>query len=151
MPNASETKEKPPGRPRKRLTKSQLLPMTRSAQSEIALRYHLALALFRGAAGSTEQAQELFRAIYISYYLSEAGFGVGDASLHLAAEDALLAAVTAGERTDIWELDMSGRLAVERVLQVHEQQLANAPLHAVDKAHEQLLRFALDPKTSPWK
>ncbi len=150
MPNASKRKVEFPGRAQKRLTKTQLLPMSRSAQSEIALRYHLALALFSGAAGSTEQAQELFRAIYISYYLSEAGFATTDSSIHLAAEDALVAAVQEGERTDVWVLDASKRCTVEKVLQIHEEQLTSAPLHALERAREQLLQFALGAQKSPW-
>jgi len=71
---------------RKPLSKAMLLPHTAGYVGELVLRNHVALAAFRAGKGNGELLAELAKALYLAWYLQEAGFDAADRERYLEAE-----------------------------------------------------------------
>jgi hypothetical protein len=110
-----------------------LLPYTVAYVRQAVLRNHLALAAFRCGQGNGELLAELVKALYVAWYLQDAGYGELDHALYLEAERILdLAARNASK--GIWLIEAKDCLPVTRLLDLHEQQLLCAPVYAVNEA-----------------
>src|SRR5476649_2009015 len=79
---------------RKPLNKTMLLPHTTSNVRELVLHNHVALAAFRAGKGNGNLLAELAKALYLTWYLQEAGFDAADRELYLEAERILDNAAT---------------------------------------------------------
>jgi len=116
---------------------------------ELALRNHIALAAFRAGKGNGSLLAELVKALYLAWYLQEAGFGAFERELYLNAER-ILDRAARNASADIWFITADDIPPITQLLDLHVQQLLGAPIHAVDKARAQLLWFAKTDKRSPW-
>lgn len=134
---------------RKALSKTMLLPHTATYVRELVLHNHLALAAFRVGKGNVDLLAELVKALYLTWYLQEAGFGAAERELYLDAERILDAAARNASK-NIWLIEAGDCLPITGILDLHEQQLLSAPVYAVDEAQARVLYFGKSDKRSPW-
>ncbi|CAE6712000.1 hypothetical protein R69619_01139 [Paraburkholderia nemoris] len=135
--------------PRKPLGKAMLLPHPAAYVREQSLRWHLALAAFRTGKGNGDLLAELVKALYLAWYLQQVGFGAANHELYLEAERILDdAARNAGK--NIWLIESADCLAITSLLDLHEQQLLSAPVHAVNEARARVAHFGKSDRRSPW-
>ncbi|HEV2595387.1 MAG TPA: hypothetical protein VGU01_09345 [Sphingomicrobium sp.] len=134
---------------RKPLGKTMLLPHTATFVREQSLHWHLALAAFRVGKGNGDLLAELVKALYLAWYLQEAGFGAAERELYLDAERILDAAARNASK-NIWLIEGADCLQITGILDLHEQQLQRAPVHAVGDAQQRVLHFGKSDKRSPW-
>lgn len=126
-----------------------LLPYTVAYVRQVVLRNHLALAAFRRGQGNGELLAELVKALYVAWYLQEAGYGGLDHALYLEAERILdLAARNASRH--IWLVEEKDCPPVTRLLDLYKQQLLCAPVHAVNEARARIVHFGKSHRRSPW-
>ncbi|MFM0223890.1 hypothetical protein [Paraburkholderia dipogonis] len=144
-------KKRPPGNQarRKPLGKAKLLPHTTTYVREQSLRWHLALAAFQAGKGNGELLAKLAKALYLAWYLQQAGFGALEHDVYLDAERILDAAARSASK-DIWLIAATDCAPITRLLDLHEQQLQTAPVFAVDEAESRVVRFGQSDKQSPW-
>ena len=134
---------------RKPLGKAKLLPHTAAYVREQSLRWHLALAAFQAGKGNGELLAKLVKALYLAWYLQQAGFGALERDLYLDAERILDAAARSASE-DIWLIAAADCAPITRLLDLHEQQLQTAPVFAVDEAESRVVHFGRSDKRSPW-
>ncbi|KLU22964.1 hypothetical protein EOS_27960 [Caballeronia mineralivorans PML1(12)] len=134
---------------RKPLSKTMLLPHTASYVRELVLHNHVALAAFRAGKGNGNLLAELAKALYLAWYLQEAGFEAADRELYLEVE-VILDNAARNSNNDIWFIEPAECGPVTRILDLHERRLSSAPVHAVSEAQARLLRFGRTSRRSPW-
>ena len=134
---------------RKPLNKTMLLPHTTSNVRELVLHNHVALAAFRAGKGNGNLLAELAKALYLTWYLQEAGFDAADRELYLEAEG-ILDNTARNASKGIWCIEPAECGPVTRILDLHERQLSSAPVYAVGEAQARLLRFGITSRRSPW-
>ena len=81
-----------------------LLPHTASYVRELALHNHVALAAFRAGKGNGNLLAELAKALYLAWYLQEAGFEAADRELYLEVEG-ILDNAARNSNNDIWFIE----------------------------------------------
>ncbi|WP_258168333.1 hypothetical protein [Paraburkholderia sp. BL21I4N1] len=116
---------------------------------EQSLYWHLALAAFQTGKGNGDLLVKLVKALYLAWYLQQAGFGDAERELYLEAER-ILDAAAHGANKDIWSIATIDCPPIIRILDLHEQQLLSAPVFAVDEAESRVVRFGKSEKRSPW-
>jgi hypothetical protein len=121
--------------------KSMLLPLPRSVADDLALQMYLALDALRRRAGSDSDAQKLTRAMLLSAFLVESGYGAMTNEA-LCTADALIAECFAhGRACGIWRLDETAYRAFAAIVGGYDRQLQKAPLWALTDASERLQRL----------
>ena len=141
-PTGNQTRRKPLG-------KTMLLPHTVTYVREQSLCWHLALAAFQTGKGNGDLLVKLVKALYLAWYLQQAGFGAAERELYLEAERILDAAARSA-RNDIWLIAAADCAPITRILDLHEQQLLAAPVFAVGEAESRVVRFGKSDKRAPW-
>jgi hypothetical protein len=126
-----------------------LLPHTVAYVQELVLHNHLALAAFRSGQGNGDLLAELVKALYVTWYLQEAGYGALGHALYIGAERILDHAARNASK-GIWLIEANDCLPITRLLDLHEQQLLSAPVHAVNEARARMVHFGKSDKRSPW-
>ncbi|MFM0607377.1 hypothetical protein PQR05_22885 [Paraburkholderia sediminicola] len=116
---------------------------------EQSLHWHLAMAAFRVGRGNGDLLAELVKALYLAWYLQEAGFGAAERELYLDAERILDAAARNASK-NIWLIEAADCVPITGILDLHEQQLQRAPVYAVGEAQQRVLHFGKSDKRSPW-
>jgi hypothetical protein len=113
------------------------------------LSYHLALAVCRDGHGNGHLFNELIRVAYITWFLQQAGYGKERVECYKMAEYAVEAALELADTLDEWTLAGDAIPVFERLLALHDAQLATAPLHKVIEAERQLRHFLAGTAPSP--
>lgn len=148
----SHSTRRPTGRVsfgRRHLSKEMLLPMTRRAASDISLANHLALAVCRKGQGNAHLISELNRAVYLTYYLQEAGFGNASVDLYRRAEAALDQAAGRAQCDGVWQVSAEVASMLEEILAIHDQQLTAAATRHVIEAKARFARLNRSNHRSP--
>ncbi|MFM0069571.1 hypothetical protein PQQ86_00165 [Paraburkholderia sediminicola] len=131
--------------------KATLLPPTLEAVRSLSLRNHLALTALRAGSGNGHLLSDLIRALYLAWYLREAGFGtIHHASFPEAAE-ALERSAARATANNVWQVSPDEAAILERLLALHDEQLANTPVGVMLGAQRRLLRFATSDRKTPWQ
>jgi hypothetical protein len=138
-----------PGANRKPLSKSSLLPMPSHSARELSLAHHLALVACRSDNGSRHQINELVRSVYMAYNLQRMGFGDIPFECYEHAEAALENTAAVAAKSGKWILSEQDAPVIERLLSLHDKQLAEAPLRRVVAAERQLRQFLAGAGASP--
>jgi hypothetical protein len=126
-----------------------LLPYIVAYVRELVLHNHLALAAFRSGQGNGDLLAALVKALYVAWYLQEAGYGALEHALYLGAERILdFAARNASKGS--WLIEASDCLPVTRLLDLHEPQVLSAPVHSINDAQARVVHFGKSDKRSPW-
>ncbi|HEX7914022.1 MAG TPA: hypothetical protein VF534_38915 [Paraburkholderia sp.] len=134
---------------RKPLGKTELLPHSAAYVREQSLRWHLALAAFQAGKGNGELLAKLVKALYLAWYLQQAGFGTLEREHYLDAERVLDAAAR-GAGQNIWHIAPADCAPITRLLDLHELQLQSAPVFAIEEAQSRVAHFGRSDKRSPW-
>jgi hypothetical protein len=122
-------------------SKAMLLPMKRQAVADISLANHLALAVCRKGQGNAHLINVLKRAVYLTYYLQNAGFGEEPVDLYRFAEAGLSQAAGSAQCDGVWQVSVEVALMLEKILAIHDQQLMAAAVGHVIEATTQFSRF----------
>lgn len=131
------------------LTKAMLLPLSTEKVRSLSLEHHMALAVVRSENGDCDQVVSLLRVVYLAYFMrSETEFG-SDLDLYRRAEAVLDACIARAERGELWMLQSNEAADVERLLVVHDEQLAAVPKHRYLAAWDRLQRFVTGTGRSP--
>ncbi|RQG99865.1 hypothetical protein [Paraburkholderia dinghuensis] len=126
-----------------------LLPLPVARVRALSLENHLALATVRAARGNLDQLCCLLRVVYLAFYLREETAAGADIEPYRRAEAALDACIGRMERHEpclMLDLELA---AIERVLVLHDDQLAGTPKHRYAQAWERLQRFIASQQRSP--
>lgn len=137
------------GKSRVSLTKEMLLPLSTEKVRALSLENHLAFATVRAGRGDSEQIINLLRVVYLAFYLRSERTSGADLDLYRQAEAALDGCVERAEQGEKWLLLDHEQAAVERLLVVHDEQLAAVPKHRYLTAWDRLHRFMAGKLQSP--
>jgi len=130
-------------------SKEMLLPLSTEKVRAISLENHLALSMVRAGRGESEQIIDLLRVVYLAFYLRDETASDADLGLYRKAEAALGACIGRAERGKKWLLLDHERAAAQRILVVHDEQLAAVPKHRYVAAWDRLQRFISSDARSP--
>jgi hypothetical protein len=130
--------------------KATLLPATLESVRSVSLRNHLALAALRAGDGNGHLLSDLIHVLYMAWYLREAGFGTADHALFHEAAEALERSAARATAADVWQVSPDDAASLERLLALHDQQLASTPVGVMLGAQRRLLRFATSDRYTPW-
>ncbi|WP_344676441.1 hypothetical protein [Paraburkholderia graminis] len=117
----------------------------------VSLRNHLALAALRTGNGNGHLLSQLIHALYMAWYLREAGFGTADHPLFRDAAEALERSATRATTTDVWKVSPDDAAVLERLLALHDEQLASTPVGVMHGAQKRIARFARSDRRVPWQ
>jgi hypothetical protein len=127
-----------------------LLPLPPESLRKMSLQIHLALAACRKVGcGNSHQFNELLRILYITHQLQEMGFGQLPLEDYARAERGLSAALSCVEAERRWLIDAPTAALLERILQLHDHQLATIRWGDLTAATERLQRFMQSDRPSP--
>lgn len=131
------------------LTKEMLLPLSTEKVRSLSLENHMALAVIRSERGECDQVVCLLRVVYLSFFMRSETASGADIDLYRRAEVVLHACISRAEHGEAWALRQEELADVERVLIVHDEQLAAIPKHRYLTAWDRLQRFVNGTKRSP--
>jgi hypothetical protein len=126
-----------------------LLPLPLARTRALSLEYHLALATTAAGHGNADSMICLLKAVYTAFYLRNDTAESADDLPFQHAEGALERCIARTERGETWTMLGRDKAAIERILVLHDEQLATLPTHRYLAALEKLNRFALDRLNSP--
>lgn len=131
------------------LTKEMLLPLSTEKVRSLSLENHMALAVVRSGNGDCEQVICLLRIVYLAFFMRhETAYG-SDFDFYRRAEAVLDACIARAECGEPWMLHENEVADVERLLVVHDAQLAAVPKHRYLAAWDRLQRFVTGTGRSP--
>jgi hypothetical protein len=116
---------------------------------ELSLASHLALVACRSDNGSRHQINELVRSVYMAYNLQRMGSGDIPFECYEHAEAALKDTAAVAAKSGKWIFSEQDAPVIERLLSLHDKQLAEAPLRRVVAAERQLRQFLAGAGASP--
>ncbi|KWB49420.1 hypothetical protein WL35_06750 [Burkholderia ubonensis] len=131
------------------LTKDMLLPMPLARTRALSLEHHLALAAIAQGHGNLDLMVCLLKAVYMAFYLRGKSPAEPDVRAIRRAEAALERCMVRAEGGETWAMLDADKSAIERVLLLHDEQLATTPTHRYLDALDKLNRFALEGLKSP--
>ncbi|MBO7776106.1 hypothetical protein J6352_27590 [Burkholderia pseudomallei] len=126
-----------------------LLPLSTEKVRSLSLENHMALAVVRSGNGDCDQVVCLLRVVYLAFYMRRETASGADLDLYRRAEAVLDACIARAERGEAWTLREDELADVERVLVVHDEQLAAIPKHRYLAAWDRLQRFVTGTGRSP--
>ncbi|MDN7458592.1 hypothetical protein [Burkholderia cenocepacia] len=126
-----------------------LLPLSTEKVRSLSLENHMVLAVVRSGNGDCDQVICLLRVVYLAFFMrNETASGV-DLDLYRRAESVLDASIARAESGEVWALHEDELADLERVLVVHDEQLAAIPKHRYLAAWDRLQRFISGTGCSP--
>ncbi|KWZ58676.1 hypothetical protein WK57_16280 [Burkholderia ubonensis] len=131
------------------LAKHLLMPLPTEKVQALSLENHLALATVRGGRGDLDQLSCLIRVVYLACYLRDATSASAEVEPYRRAEAALNACITRVELAERCLLLDHELATVERILVIHDEQLAAIPWHRYLSAWERLQHYIVAGKRSP--
>ncbi|MDR5804910.1 hypothetical protein [Caballeronia sp. LZ001] len=87
--------------------------------------------------------------MYIAYFLERDGYGDPALDQFHDAEQFMELANRRGAETDTWSLDEDAYPLFQRILALHDEQMLEAPAHAIIEAEDELMRFIAGDRPSP--
>lgn len=132
-------------------SKATLLPGTLESVRSVSLRNHLAFAALRTGNGNGHLLSDLIHVLYMAWYLLEAGFGMADHILFREAAEALERCAARATTTDVWKVSPDDAAVLERLLALHDEQLASTPVGVMHGAQKRIARFARSDRKVPWR
>ncbi len=132
-----------------RLTKVQLLPLQTDIVKSLSLENHLALAAVRSGQGGSDQISCLLRVTYLAFFMRDATRIGTDPEPFRQAEAVLDQCISRVERGEPWAIKDDEHETIERVLVLHDEQLAAIPNYRYVEAWERLQRYMIGGFRSP--
>lgn len=130
-------------------TKIMLLPLSTDKVRSLSLENHLALATVRAGRGDLDQLCCLLRVVYLAFYMRGETANSMDVEPYRRAEAALDACIARVERGESCLLLDQEQTEIERVLVLHDEQLAAVPKFRYLDAWDQLQHFIVSKQRSP--
>ncbi|CAM2198510.1 Fis family transcriptional regulator (plasmid) [Paraburkholderia kururiensis] len=131
------------------LTRDMLLPLPNAKVQALSLENHLALTTVRAQRGGSDQICCLIRVVYLAYFMRGETAEGSDEEPYRRAEAALDACMMRMEQGGPCMLLEEEQAAMERVLVLHDQQLAAIPKFRYLEAWQRMQHFAASEKPSP--
>ncbi|WP_080485785.1 MULTISPECIES: hypothetical protein [Burkholderia cepacia complex] len=132
-----------------RLSKAMLLPLPASHFRAVSLEYHLALATIVKGHANLDLLLCLLKTIYMAFYLRDKTQRHDDARSFKQAEAAIGRCILRAEDGEEYVILDREKSAIERILILHDEQLATVPKHRYLTAIERLHQFAKTNEKSP--
>ncbi|KWE70433.1 hypothetical protein WL77_11490 [Burkholderia ubonensis] len=126
-----------------------LLPLSTEKVRALSLENHMALAVVRSGNGDCDQVICLLRVVYLAFFMRGETASGSDLDLYRRAEAVLDICIGRAERGEAWTLREDELADVERVLVVHDEQLAAVLKHRYLAAWDRLQRFVNSGGQSP--
>ncbi|AUT66797.1 hypothetical protein C2L65_41790 [Paraburkholderia terrae] len=123
--------------------------MAEASAREQSLLSHLALVACRDGHGNRHLFNELMRTVYMAWFLQQDGYGNEPVNSFKTAEYAVEAALELAHMSDEWVLAEDTIPVFERLLALHDSQLATVPLNKVIEAEQRLRHFLAGTASSP--
>jgi len=130
-------------------TKSMLLPLSTEKVRSLSLENHLALAAIRSGRGNLDQVCCLLRVVYLAFYMRSGSADSAELEPYRNAECALDACIGRMESGGTCMLLSAEQEGVERILVLHDEQLATVSRSRYLEAWEKLQRFVGSGRRSP--
>ncbi|MGN3963884.1 hypothetical protein ACS0ZG_11290 [Burkholderia gladioli] len=126
-----------------------LLPLSTEKVQSLSLEHHMALAVVCSGNGNCDQVICLLRVVYLSFFMRSETDSGSDLGLYRRAEAVLEGCIARAERGEEWRLPEGELVGVERVLVVHDEQLAAISKHRYLSAWDRLQKFVTGARRSP--
>ncbi|WP_332452207.1 hypothetical protein [Burkholderia ubonensis] len=110
----------------------------------------MAMAVVRSGNGDCDRVVFLLRAVYLAFFMRSETASSSDLNVSRQTEVALGACIARAERDVAWTLLEDELADVERVLVVHDEQLAAVPKHRYLAAWDRLQCFVTGTRGSPF-
>ncbi|KVL65445.1 hypothetical protein [Burkholderia ubonensis] len=127
----------------------EMLPLSTTKVCSLSLENHLALATVRAGRGDFDQICCLLRVVYLAYFMRNETAAGEDLEPYRRAEAALDACIKRFEQDQPCLLLEQEQTVVERVLVLHDEQLAVVPKFRCLESWDRLQRFVKGGKSSP--
>lgn len=129
---------------RQGVTRSKLLPLSGAMVQATSLQNHLALEALRSRHGASLHVTFLFRAVYLTYLMSDVSDQSSEIDVFQEAEAALCRCSSRAEDQGAWHLNDVEIEALKTVLSLHDWQLQTVPAHRYESSCAHLLNFVMD-------
>lgn len=126
-----------------------LLPLPLARTRALSLEHHLALATVAKGHANVDLMVCLLKAVYTAFYLRNETPATADNAEFQRAEAALARCIARAERGETWGMLDRDKAVIERILVLHDEQLASIPTHRYLTALDKLNRFAVEGLQSP--
>jgi hypothetical protein len=118
-----------------------LLPLPPATTRVLSLENHLALVAIRSGNGEADHVSCLLKVLYLAWFMLEEP-PVDERALFRHAEAVLDRSMIGSEHEGRWALPPDDYTVIERILTLHDRQLATLPAHRYAFAWKQLTRLA---------
>ncbi|WP_233852924.1 hypothetical protein [Paraburkholderia sp. HD33-4] len=113
---------------------------------DLSLRNHLCLAVLRSEHGKAVHMGMIVKTMFSSFFIFDAGFGKGDVSIFLAADESL-SQREMPKLDSPWSLRSSAMGPTARLLALYDEQLQTTPLRDLMEGHQRAIEnFAAPPQ-----
>jgi hypothetical protein len=127
-----------------------LLPAAVASIEQLSLQAHLALHALSLGAGSKPLLVELYRVIYMSWFLREAGVGDAQTPLYTRSDKVLENVAIRAAREGIWRIPDADVSVLQHMLAIYDTQIAKAPMFLMQRCQRQLQTHLRIGKGTPW-
>ncbi|WP_306453769.1 MULTISPECIES: hypothetical protein [unclassified Burkholderia] len=131
------------------MSKEMLLPLPLARTRALSLEHHLALATIAKGHTNVDLMVCLLKAVYTAFYLRNETPATADDAEFQRAEAALARCIARAEHGETWVMLDRDKAVIERILLLHDEQLASIPTHRYLTALDKLNRFAVEGLQSP--
>lgn len=122
--------------PVRKIPKSLMRRLSNAALTDLSLRNHLSLVALGSECGTAFHLGTIVRSMFASFFLFDAGFGDGDASIYTDADLALGELAVTRSIECRFALEPHAIRVTARLLQLYDSQLWAAPLDELIAAHQ---------------
>ncbi|MCI0151929.1 hypothetical protein KNO81_39515 [Paraburkholderia sediminicola] len=126
-----------------------LLPLPAARVRALSLANHLLLATIRSGHGNLDVVMNLIRVLYLAYFMRDDAQAQRDLDVFRTADAVLERTATRAEQAQGWTLPEEDLSVLERILALHDLQLASMPSHRYLEAWDRLERFVRSDDLSP--
>jgi hypothetical protein len=132
------------------LPRAMLLPATVASIEQLSLQAHLALRALSLGTGNKQLLVELYRVVYMSWFLKEAGVGNAETPLYIRCDKILEDITTRATRQGIWHLPNADVSDLQQILFVYDAQIAQAPMFLMERCQRQIQAHLRIRRETPW-
>jgi hypothetical protein len=132
------------------LTSPMLLPATVDSIGQISLQAHLALKAFDLSEGNKRLLVELFRVVYMSWFLKEAGVGQAETLLYARCNKILEDTAIRAKREGVWSIPRADVPVLQQMQSVYDAQIAQAPMFLMKRCQLQIRTNLEAGNKTPW-
>jgi hypothetical protein len=138
-------------RPKRRISvEATLLPATVDSIQPLLMQAYIALKELSMGEGSKERLIELFRVLYMSWFLREAGIGNAETALYLRCNDILADIAIREKRERIWILPSEDVFVLQEIQFAYAGQMSQASIALLKRCELQIQMHFQRNSGPPW-